>query len=99
MTKVMKTVEVPATQREVLDHYQCDLCSKTTTRSGIGPDWSDKKFWSDDIVVERTYGHTYPEGNATHIERVHICGECWEDKLVPWVEGQGGVVSKTKIDT
>lgn len=78
--KHMKTVEVPATKKDEVDFVTCDLCGRKIGERG---------FDVDEVEVFHREGKSYP-GFASGIETsVDMCGECFDDKLVPWLRSQG----------
>lgn len=79
--KQYKTVHVPASDNEVLDKTLCDLCG-----TEIAPGCYD----AEDVDITHRSGHSYPEGGSGKETTIDMCGECFEEKLVPWVIEQGG---------
>ena len=78
--KHMKTVDVPATTKQVLDKTTCDLCG-----SVIKPERGN----ADEVEVKHRTGNSYPEGGCGQEVRVDMCGNCFDTKLVPWLRTQG----------
>lgn len=78
--KHMKTVEVPATTKQVLDKTTCDLCGAVIRRER----WS-----ADEVTVRHRTGCSYPEGGSGEEVRVDMCGTCFDTTLVPWLRTQG----------
>jgi hypothetical protein len=78
----MKKVAVPATTREALDYATCDVC-------GHRLDERLDPSQVDDVVVSRTTGYNW--GNDANLDKLSLdlCGECFQTKLVPWLEAQG----------
>jgi hypothetical protein len=75
-----KPVEVPATLKHVLDKTTCDLCG-----SVINSERGD----AEEVEVKHRTGSSYPEGGSGQEVRVDMCGDCFDDKLVPWLRAQG----------
>lgn len=77
----MKHHKTIATSRQVIDHYTCDWCGK------------DYKKPSDFTVSETTISHrtgvSYPECGDGEEITVDLCADCFQDRLVPLLEGQG----------
>jgi hypothetical protein len=78
--KHMKTVEVPAETREVLDMTTCDLCGAV-----IKPGYGN----AEEVEVKHRTGSSYTEGGSGVDVRVDMCGTCFDTKLVPWLRTQG----------
>lgn len=86
--KVMKTVPVPASKREVTDYYKCELCAETTSNHR---DWEDKGPYNvNDPTVTLETGFHYPGDYSTKTTVLDICPKCFVEKLVPWFVAQGG---------
>lgn len=78
--KHMKTVEVPATTRDVVNFVACDLC---------GAKISVRGYEIDEVEVRHKTGNNYPEGGSGNETSVDMCGKCFDKKLVPWLRSQG----------
>lgn len=75
-----RTETVPASTREVVDHYACDVC---------GAKLRARTYRVDEVTVTREVGtSTSDSGNLTHTE-FDLCGACFESKLVPFLESLG----------
>lgn len=78
--KHMKTTQVPAREKLVLDKVTCDLCG----------DVIDVKLPKvDEVVVRHRVGKYYPPGGCGEETSVDMCCKCFEEKLVPWLRSQG----------
>lgn len=89
---VYKTVEVPAieaTTKEVFQKTICDICKEDAEPVG----------WDvGEVEITMREGTSYPEcGFGTNIE-VHLCVECFKEKLVPFLESEGAVVNTEEWD-
>lgn len=76
----MKTVEVPATTKQVLDKTTCDLCG-AKIKAG--------NYSAEEVEVRHRTGSSYPECGSGEEVRVDMCGDCFDTKLVPWLRTQG----------
>lgn len=84
--RVKKTIHVPATDREVVDHLICDLCGK---KSGAD-DWATRGYNVSETTVEMNRGVNYgTDGGDSKTTSFDICPTCFETKLVPWMASQG----------
>jgi len=83
---------------KTLEYIQCDLCK----RKAINDDWQAKDFpieggfQVNDVTVEFREGKVYPEGGHGTTLSVDICPDCFKEKLLLWLRGQG-VVIKDKL--
>ena len=77
----MKTIEVPASKKEVNDKVICDVCMKEIDQN-IGYD-------VDEVNVSHRTGSQYPEGGSGETISVDICGKCFDERLVLWLKSQG----------
>jgi hypothetical protein len=79
--KHMKTVPVPATEREVVDFVTCDLCKKRIRSKSRGD--------AEEIEVRHRTGLAYPDGGSGEETLVDLCAACFDGKLLPWLRSQG----------
>ena len=75
MSLITKTIDVPATTREVVRATNCDICG--------GEIKEPERFDVDEITVERRTGTCYPSDNWSEYEEFDVCGDCWEEKVKP----------------
>ena len=73
------TESVPATTRVVLERTQCEIC-----KCDIDPQASEV----EKVKAVRTPGLNYPEGANGEEDSVDLCGKCFYEKLVPWLQSQ-----------
>ena len=78
--KHKKTVPVPATTREIVGQVTCDLCKAEI---------KDERFEVSEVTVSFRKGSSFPEGGFGTKLDVDMCGTCFEEKLVPWLQSQG----------
>lgn len=81
-----ETVKVPATTAERIVGTQCDICA-AVSKDNNG--WAEKQF--DVLETEIRYkdgwsGHDGGDGKELN---VHLCPECFKNKLIPWLVLQG----------
>lgn len=79
----------PAKEITVLDNVACDLCGKIA-KSG---DWGSSLWEVNETEIEMTVrqkdGISFPEGGHGTKYEVDICPDCFNTKLIPWLESQG----------
>lgn len=46
------------------------------------------------IIIYHREGDSYPEGGSGTITEVDICPDCFQNKLVPWLELQGATIKE-----
>lgn len=78
--KHMKTVQVPATKKQVVEKVTCDLCGAEIKRTG---------YSAEEVEIKHRTGDNYPEGGIGDETSVDMCGKCFDEKLVPWLRSQG----------
>lgn len=83
--KHFKTVEVTYTTKRHVK-TTCDLCGADTDHE----DEHDENF--DYVVIKRNSGYHYNGKGEGDIREINMCPNCFENKLVPWVVGQGSLI-------
>jgi len=78
---------------KVLIEISCDLCGKSSSK-----EWKDFNFDATQSLVYLKTGEEYPEGGYGDKYEIDICPSCFKNKLIPWVESQGGQVTETEWD-
>lgn len=81
--KHMKTVQVPAQEKQVIDKVTCDLCNVEIKRS---------QYSAEGVEVKHRTGNSYPEGGSGQEIAVDLCGKCFDEKLIPWLRDQGATL-------
>lgn len=86
------TPPVPQKVENVFVEAVCDICGKVSKIDDYdGIDWSDdidgylKKF----VTIKKETKHSYPEGGDCEEEYFEICDECFDNKVVPFLESLG----------
>lgn len=72
---------------------KCALCGIVTRN-----EWRKGNFDAIEIEVKMVTGKSYPECGEGLNTTINICPDCFVEKLVPWVESQGGKPKVTKWD-
>ena len=85
-----KEKHIPAATRKVLDKTTCDMCNKEIDQ--------DSSYDINEVEVRHKKGVNYPEGGSGDVFEPDICGECFDDKLVPWLKSQGVKITKKNWD-
>jgi hypothetical protein len=86
----MRVYKKEKVEQEVLAHIQCDLCGTITEDSAWYADGDSGCKHTVEICHQKS--ESYCDcGNGTN-RCVDLCPDCFEKKLVPWVESQGGTV-------
>lgn len=78
--KHYKTVQVPATTKQVEDYVTCDFCEAKLEQT---------TFEIHEAKVSLRHGSNFPEGSEGVETSYDICPKCFEEKLVPWARSQG----------
>lgn len=73
-------------EKNVLDRIQCDFCKNQTNNDS---NWDGDSFAIRETEIRFKDGVSYPEfGHGTEIT-VDMCPDCFEKKLIPWIESNG----------
>lgn len=75
-----KTKQVPATTVEIIEKTTCDLCGEII---------QEEMFEVNKVNVSQRVGRSYPEGGSGINRQFDICGKCFNEKIVTWLESQG----------
>lgn len=92
---VEKKVAVPAHTRIETDYIQCEICKSLTTDAG---NWGGDRYGVDRVTITLEEGNRYPEGGTITTTLVDLCPKCFRDKLLPWLQGQGGQARERETD-
>ena len=101
--RTYKTKEQEVVTREIEYLYAktCDLCGKNDNGGSVhsDSDWADSKFDFDIIHVRRIHGSSFPTGDGNKCrEYFDICPDCFNNKLVKWLESQGASIQTHEIE-
>jgi hypothetical protein len=88
---------IPATTREVIVERTCDLCHKKARDPQSG-EWGTSSYDVEDVTVEYRTGSSYPEGGGGTEYSIDMCPDCFENRLIPWLESQGAIVTEQEWD-
>jgi hypothetical protein len=92
----MKCYKTITEQKTVLDYITCDLCGKKNNKYN---DWSVNPYKTNKTRIHHEYGDNYPEGGGDMaIFSADICPDCFQNKLVPWLQEQGCKVDYKEIE-
>lgn len=78
--KHYESIEVPAKTEQRLYKTTCDVC---------GDEIKEERYSAEEVTVKRRTGCSYPDGGSGQEVSVDMCGKCFDEKLVPWLESQG----------
>lgn len=85
------TVNVPATTKEVQTSVVCDICGQKSIYTWS---WKTDNYDATDIEIMHRTGNNYPEGGSGTKFECDICPECFQNKLVPFLQS----IAKHPID-
>lgn len=92
--KVYKTVDVPATTREVLVKRMCDLCGMESKSC----DWDAGLYEVNEteikITMKQKEGSSYPEGGSGTKYEIDLCPECFTQRMIPWLKSEGANIEE-----
>ena len=93
--KIIKEVETTA---KIIEFIQCDICGKKANSH----DWSAGTYNIDEtefkILIRQRDGTNYPECAWGTEYEADICPDCFKDKLIPWLDGQGCKAKRKEWD-
>lgn len=92
MTKHVRTVEIPATTHEVVDKIECDLCGG----SAQDPDGTEPNI--DHVTIRRETGYRSSDGGSYTATIVDVCAQCFETKVMPFLQREGAKPRKEEVD-
>ena len=79
--KHFKKELVPEHEKEVLDKVTCDICKKKILDPEV--------YEIDETEVFRRTGVNYPEGGSGEEISIDMCGDCFDNKFIPWLKSVG----------
>lgn len=86
------------TKRSVLIETKCDICGKIAKYGS----WEKSTWDVEDVEVSVSINHksgkSYPECSWGTTYNVDLCPECFQKKLIPWLESQGAEISEKEYD-
>lgn len=86
---------IPTTRQQLID-LSCDICKKKAKHPSIG--WQDGQYQVNETEIRHRTGDSFPGGGSGHEISVDICPECFQIKLIPWLQDQGCKISKREWD-
>lgn len=87
--KLYKEEIVPEKTVSKLDKTMCDLCGNEITK---------ERFEVDEVEIRHKTGDRYPDFGYGEQVEVDMCGECFDEKLVPWLKTQGVQAATSEWD-
>ena len=95
MAEIIGTEIISARPEKTVDKVvgiKCDLCDRTGKPAiDNEADWSDLHCEIEITSLSYESGCHYPEGGSTETEKFHVCPECWNSKLKPWMASQNAI--------
>lgn len=79
----MKTYEnkiIPESVKIVLVKTTCDMCKDEI---------ETKDYEIQNVKISHEHGFVYPDGGWTDKNFIDLCGQCFQEKLIPWLKSQG----------
>lgn len=81
--KHYKKLIIPAkaeTTQEILDKITCDMCHKEIIKD---------MYSADKVSVQYKTGYNYSGGGFGEIVEIDMCGDCFKNILIPFLESKG----------
>ena len=88
--KHTKTVNIPATTKQVFDYAACDFCGEKLKSNG---------FEYDEITILRHSGVRYPGCHTSEKTEFDCCPDCWEGKILPALKSLGAKPAVTEDES
>lgn len=102
MTEIIGTEIISARPEKTVDKVvgiKCDLCDRTGKPDiGERAKWNDLYYDVERTTVSSESGFRYPEGGSTGTEKFHVCPDCWDSKLKPWMASQNAIPTLSEYD-
>jgi len=86
-------------EKEVIKNYKkfeyviCELCNKQFDDE----EFNEEIYDFNESEVKCRIGQSYPSDSFGDIYEIDICPKCFVEKLIPWVESQGGKAKVTNF--
>ena len=83
---------VPQKVDNVFVEAVCDICGKVSKIDDYdGIDWNNgnEVFLEKFVTIKKETKYSYPSGGDGKQEYFEICDECFDDKVVPFLESLG----------
>jgi hypothetical protein len=94
-TYIKKTI---TKEVEELQETKCDLCGKIAKCGHWESSCWDVNDVELDISIVNKTGKSYPETSWGTTYMVDMCPECFQKKLIPWLESQGATILEREWD-
>lgn len=78
--KHTEEIEIPARTETRVCRITCDMC---------GEDVDNMNHTEEEVIVYRKTIDGNLDSFETEETTVDLCGQCFKDKLIPWLESQG----------
>ena len=75
------------TKEAFLVETSCDLCKAIATRGCW--DSSSRGTNEIEVTIKQKDGAAFSVSNSSAAVNLDLCPDCFENKLVPWLESQG----------
>jgi len=87
--RTYKTTIIPEHNSTSIDQVFCDLCGEVRKH---------QLYAVSDVVVSYEFGNAYSDNGSTTQLSYDICGSCFRNKLMVWLESQGAEPRKEEKD-
>jgi hypothetical protein len=87
--RIMKQVVVPQRVDTRLDYAICDLCKQPIVQ---------ERYIEDSVKIRWRKGAAYPDYYSVTETSVDMCGACFKNKLLPWLQSQDATPTVIEID-
>ena len=92
--KIYKKIKREIIQNS-LDYMKCDICGKIVKENDT---WDKEDFETIETEISMKKGYQYPEGGSGIEVNIDICPECFENKIIPFIESFGNKIEIKEWD-
>lgn len=80
-------IKIPSKTIERVLFVTCDICNDKI---------ENNSFDIDEVTIKHKTGYLYPEGGQGEYKKIDMCGKCFNQKLLPFLESIGATPSITQ---
>lgn len=91
MAKLYEDEQIPAHTRKKEVGIKCDMC-----REEYFGGYKEHRYDAIETTVAIKEGQSYPEGGCGDQLNLDICPNCFNGRLIPWLESQGVDCTKSE---
>jgi hypothetical protein len=86
--KHIKTVDIPASKKEMVDFTTCDFCGERLKRVS---------YYVNEVTITSRTGESYPEGATITEKSVDMCVDCFNIHFTKFCEEHNVKITITDV--